>query len=197
MSIKTEKQLIKQISKNKQRVGLTQQEARLLYYANSLRTQRTTCLIFFIGFKIKRMSIKKDVILLQEHGFCLELCRRFYITGFLKILFPKLPFALEDASGYSLFASTNKPVMEKQIPLLFNLPYRNMLPISILRKGVLYNKQREHVIAFTPYVANNASLCNKGKPAFSLMLGIAPIVIFNLALLQFLYVKLLRLKVHI
>jgi len=59
--------------KQQQQAIFTTQEARLLCYANRFKTQRTTCLIFFIGCKIKRGPIQKDVALLQEYGFCLEL----------------------------------------------------------------------------------------------------------------------------
>jgi hypothetical protein len=133
-------------------------------------------MIRFVGRKVSRFPIEADRGLLKEYGFELIFINHLYLMNMLNsIFFHKGPKHFEGEYGsYTLVAFSNQRIAKEQIMPLFMLPYKNIIPFSILAHNTFYNKQR--LLNHWPH-----------QQAMSLALGLPPIFLFLITLHNFLH----------
>jgi hypothetical protein len=133
----------------------------------------------FTGGKVTRAALKKDRMLLYEHGIELIKANNFYLTTVLNTFFKQAgSFFTKYCSGYTLFAVSRRKKKYKHISVLFNLPYKAIVPTLAFKKCTIITQQRLKTLARIKALKQTLNV-----------VGLNPFFVFILLLQQFIYIQ--------
>lgn len=165
---------------NKAKINsITWSDASITALANKIIYKRPKCLILFTGGKVTRAALKKDRMLLYEHGIELIKANNFYLTTVLNTFFKQAgSFFTKYCSGYTLFAVSRRKKKYKHISVLFNLPYKAIVPTLAFKKCTIITQQRLKTLARIKALKQTLNV-----------VGLNPFFVFILLLQQFIYIQ--------
>lgn len=142
------------------------------------RIKKTKTMMFFLGKKINRLPMMYERQLMFLQKFRLIKTNNYKLSEMLKIhpLLRHLSFGI---GGYNLIAITKRKKSLQQLIDLFNLPYKNIVPLFVLTNKTFYSAER-----LNKYATKHFS--KKHLPVF---FAIHPVFVLVFSVNKFLYSK--------
>ena len=145
------------------------------------RIKKAKTIVFFLGKKINRFPIMFERNLLFTYGFRLIKTNNYKLEEMLKIHY-LLKHLSKGVGGYTLISVTKRKKSLSQMMDIFNLPYKNVVPLYAITNKTFFSAGR-----LENYTKNFLS-----KKQISNFCGISPVFTLTRAIHKFLYIKILN-----